>query len=237
MVITIKKYQITNPTYISNDVNQVKKNFSNYNLTEGLGEKKYKKIISKILTEIPELDEWLSDEMQKKFEHISWRKAILELHNPKNVKKNGNYLDRLIFDEIMSTFLINSKIRKTVKKVKKIKKKFDDGPMNKIQKTLNFNLTNDQLEAIEDIGKDLKNQIKKCLDCCKAMTGSGKTLVALISSYNVIYSGFQVALMAPTEILANQHFNLAKKIFDEKVNCSLLTSNTSYKERKKLLMI
>ena len=229
-----KKYQITNPTYISNDVNQVKKIFSNYNLTEGLGEKKYKKIISKILTEIPELDEWLSDEMQKKFEHISWRKAILELHNPKNVKKNGNYLDRLIFDEIMSTFLINSKIRKTVKKVKKIKKKFDDGPMNKIQKTLNFNLTNDQLEAIEDIGKDLKSN-QKMFRLLQGDVGSGKTLVALISSYNVIYSGFQVALMAPTEILANQHFNLAKKIFDEKVNCSLLTSNTSYKERKKII--
>ena len=229
-----KKYQITNPTYISNDVNQVKKIFSNYNLTEGLGEKKYKKIISKILTEIPELDEWLSDEMQKKFEHISWRKAILELHNPKNVKKDGNYLDRLIFDEIMSTFLINSKIRKTVKKLKKIKKNFDDGPMNKIQKSLNFNLTNDQLEAIEDIGKDLKSN-QKMFRLLQGDVGSGKTLVALISSYNVIYSGFQVALMAPTEILANQHFNLAKKIFDEKINCSLLTSNTSYKERKKII--
>ena len=117
------KYQITNPTHVSSDINSIKKIFTSYSLTEGLTEKKYNKIIKEVLKNIPDLDEWLSDEILKKFNYISWKKSILELHNPKNIRKKGNFLSRLIFDEILSTFLINSKIRKNIKKTKKNKKK------------------------------------------------------------------------------------------------------------------
>ena len=91
---------------------------------------------------------------------------MLELHNPKNIKKKGNFLNRLIFDEIISTFLINSRIRKTIKKIKKVSKKFDDKEFNRIINKINFELTNDQSVALDEINKDL-NQIKKCLDYCK----------------------------------------------------------------------
>ena len=65
--------------------------------------------------------------------------------------------------------------------------------------------------------------------------GSGKTIVSLISSYNVIKSGYQVAFMAPTEILAKQHLNLAKKIFKQNINIGLLTSKIDINERKKII--
>ena len=113
------KYQITNPTHISSDINSIKKIFTSYSLTEGLTEKKYNRIIYEVLKNIPNLEEWLSDKILKKFNYISWKKSILELHNPKNIKKKGNFLSRLIFDEILSTFLINSKVRKNIKKIKK----------------------------------------------------------------------------------------------------------------------
>ncbi len=229
-----KKYQITNPTHISTDVNSVKKIFTTYSLTEGLTEKKYNNIINEVLKNIPDLSEWLSDEILEKFNYISWKQAILELHESKNIKKKGNFLNRLIFDEILATLLINSKIRKSIKKIKKNKKKFDNKEFNKIKDKINFDLTNDQLSTIKEINDDLKSN-QKMFRLLQGDVGSGKTIVAFVASMNVITSGYQVCLMAPTEILAKQHFNQAKKLFDNNINISLLTSKTELKERKLIL--
>ena len=229
-----KKYQVTNPTHISSDVNSVKKVFSSYSLTEGLTDKKYNNIVKEVLKNIPDLNEWLSDEILKRFKHITWKNAILELHDPKNIKKKGNFLNRLIFDEIISTFLINSKLRNAIKKIKKTKKKFDNKEFNKIKNKINFELTNDQLIAIDQINNDLKSN-EKMFRLLQGDVGSGKTIVALIASMNVISSGFQVCLMAPTEILAIQHFKLVNRLFDKNINVKILTSKTYYKERKEIL--
>ncbi len=229
-----KKYQIINPTYVSTKSDSIKKIFSSYSLTAGLTDKKYNMVIDEVLKNIPDLDEWHNNDILKKFNYISWKKAILELHNPKNINKKGDFLNRLIFDEIISTFLINSKIRKTIRKVKKIKKKFNDSEFIKIKKKFGFELTNDQKVAINQINKDLKSN-QKMFRLLQGDVGSGKTIVALIASANVISSGFQVCLMAPTEILAKQHYSLAKKLFDKNINTKILTSKTEYSERKNIL--
>ena len=65
--------------------------------------------------------------------------------------------------------------------------------------------------------------------------GSGKTIVSLIATLNVIYSNFQVAFMAPTEILAKQHYSLAQKLFNKNIKIKLLTGKTEYKDRKIIL--
>ena len=229
-----KKYQIINPTYVSNDLNSIKKVFSTYSLTEGLTEKKYLKIINNVLKKIPNLKEWHNENILKKFNNISWKDSLLELHSPQNSDKNAPFLKRLIFDEIMSTFLINSNIRKAVKKNKKNKKNFDSIPLKEIKKKINFDLTNDQNKALEEINKDLKSN-QKMFRLLQGDVGSGKTIVALITSLNVVRSNYQVGFMAPTEILAKQHYDLAKNLFGKTVNMSLLTGKTEYKERKKIL--
>ena len=229
-----KKYQITNPTHLSEDPNSVKKIDKSYSLTEGLNNKLYNKIIQEVLKNIPNLDEWLDKETLKKFDNISWKKAVLELHDPNNINKKGNFLKRLIFDEILSTFLINSKIRKTIKKFKKEKKIFNDDFSNNIKKELSYELTSDQKNALNEINNDLKSE-EKMFRLLQGDVGSGKTIIALISCFNVVNSGYQVAFMAPTEILAYQHYNLAQSLLKDKIKIDFLTSKTDYTERKKII--
>ena len=228
------RYQITNPTNLSVNENHVKKISNVYSLTDGITEKKYNKILNEVFQKLPNLDEWLDEDVHKKFDNISWKDAIIKLHDPKNVKKKGNFLNRLIFDEILATFLINSKIRRNIKKIKKQKKIFNEENSKELINKLNFKLTNDQIKTIKEINKDLKSQ-EKMFRLLQGDVGSGKTIVALISSINVISSKFQVAFMAPTEILANQHYKLAKSLLSNKVKVSMLTSKTEYLERKKIL--
>ncbi len=228
------KYQITNPTHLSSDTNSIKKITSHYSLTEGLNEKLYNKIINQVLKNLPDLNEWLSEEVLKKFDYITWKEAILELHNPKNINKSGNFLRRLIFDEILSTYLINSKIRKIIKKTKKNKKIFDNSSYKSIEKKFKYRLTEDQITALHEINDDLASN-QKMFRLLQGDVGSGKTIVSLIACFNVISSNYQVAFMAPTEILAKQHYNLAKSIFDKKINIKLLTGKTEYLNRKIIL--
>ena len=151
--------------------------------------------------------------MLNKFGHITWNQAIKELHRPENIGKyKDNFYQRLAFDEIFSTFLVNSEIRKKIRKVKKKSKSINIKNQNSIINKLEFTLTKDQNKALNEINKDL-NSTNKMFRLLQGDVGSGKTIVSLIAALNTINSGFQVAFMAPTEILARQHYNLAKKIF------------------------
>ena len=117
------KYQLTNPKYISEDSSLIKQKHNSYSLTEGISEKVYNKIILQIMNNLPKIDEWHSRDILKKFNYINWNNSIKELHKPENIGKfKENFYQRLAFDEIFSTFLVNSEIRKKIKKIKKNKK-------------------------------------------------------------------------------------------------------------------
>ena len=226
------KYQITNPKYISENPKLIKEKHNKYSLTEGISEKVYNKIINQILSNIPTLEEWHEEYILKKFNNISWNKSIVELHKPENIGKyKSNFYERLAYDEILASFLVHSEIRKKIKKIKKQKKVFDIIQQNSILSKLKFELTNDQKKSLNEINHDLKSN-QKMFRLLQGDVGSGKTIVALSAAFNVVRSGFQVAVMAPTEILAKQHYNLAKKIFDKKIKISILSSKSEYKEKK-----
>ena len=229
------RYQITNPTYISQDSSLIETINNKYSLTDGITEKNYNKIINQILKNLPLLEEWHETEILKNFDNISWNEAIIKLHDPKNIDNyKSNFYKRLAYDEIFASFLVNSEIRKKIKKIKKTSKKFTKEPYNYITNKLNFNLTNDQNKSLEVINNDL-NSKSKMFRLLQGDVGSGKTIVALISSLNVINSGFQVALMAPTEILARQHYTLAKKLFPKNISIELLSSKSSNIEKKRIV--
>ena len=229
------KYQLTNPKYISEDSSLIKQKHNIYSLTDGISEKVYNKIINQIIDKLPFMEEWHSKNIMKKFDNINWNEAIKELHKPDNVGNyKKNFYQRLAYDEIFSTFLVNSEIRKKIKKIKKKNKILDEKKQNLLIKNLDFDLTNDQKKSLNEINKDLCSS-NKMFRLLQGDVGSGKTIVSLLSALNTINSGFQVAMMAPTEILAKQHFTLAKKIFPKNLNIKIISGKSDYKDKKDIL--
>ncbi len=228
------KYQITNPKYVSEDSSLIKQTHNKYSLTEGISEKIYNKILNQIINNLPVFNEWHSKTIISKFKNISWNNSIKELHKPENI---GNYkshfYQRLAFDEIFSTFLVNSEIRKKIRKIKKKNKVINLNKQNSIIDKLDFSLTGDQQKSLNEINKDLRSP-NKMFRLLQGDVGSGKTIVSLLAAINSINSGFQVAFMAPTEILARQHFMLAKKIFPKNINIDLISGKSKYKLKKEI---
>ena len=229
------RYQLTNPKYVSEDSSLIKQKHNSYSLSDGISEKVYNKIINQIIDKLPILDEWHSKHILAKFDNISWNDSIKNLHKPENIGKfKNNFYQRLAYDEIFSTFLVHSEIRKKIKRNKKKNKILDLAKQKKIINKLSFILTKDQFKSLGEINEDL-NSPNKMFRLLQGDVGSGKTIVSLLAAYNTVNSGFQVAIMAPTEILARQHFNLCKKIFDNELNISLISGKSDNKEKKDIL--
>jgi len=230
------RYQITNPDYVSNleKSDFIQKNIPKYHLTEGISEKSYRKIIEKVLNEIPSIEEWHNKSLIKNKKFLSWRESLLNVHNDEKNDFNSKSYRRLAFDEIFSHLIMISKNRRRIRKNKKVPKKFKNKFSNKILNNFKFNLTNCQEKAIKQINCDLKSH-SRMFRIIQGDVGSGKTIVSLIAASNVIESSFQCALMAPTEILARQHFDLAKEIFkDTNIKIAFITGKTEYREKKKI---
>jgi len=232
-----KKYQITNPTYAvpAEKESYVNKIIPKYSLTEGLTEKIYRKIIDQVLNSIVDLPEWHNKDILKKIGNVSWSKSIYDIHENEQNDLTSNYYRRLAYDEILANLLVLSQIRQRIKKFKKTKKIFNDEYSKYIIKNLPFKLTKNQVKIIEEINKDLKSDYKM-FRLLQGDVGSGKTIVALLSAANVIKAKWQVSFMAPTEILAKQHYILAKNLFKStNINIEFLTGKTDSSNRKIIL--
>ncbi len=233
-----KKYQITNPSYVVPLYKEdyVKKIIPKYSLTEGIAEKKYRGLIEQVLKNLPNLDEWHSLKVLNKIGAKSWKNSVLNLHNIKGTHNlNSVYYKRLAYDEILANLLVLSQIRKRIKKIKKKNKVFDKSLSNKIIGKLNFKLTQNQERIIHEVNRDLISDYKM-FRLLQGDVGSGKTIVSLITIANVIESGYQTAFMAPTEILAKQHYTFAKKIFTGTgVNVEFLSGKTKIYDKKIIL--
>ena len=232
-----KKYQITNPDYVTTleKKEYVIKNIPKYNLTKGINEKKYRLISEQVINEIPYITDWLHNNFIKKNDLLSWNESIKKLHTSNDSKDNkSKSYRRLVFDELCANFFTLSKNRKRIRKEKK-EKKFLKEKSNFIEKKLPFSLTISQQNVLKEINEDLLSK-KRMFRIVQGDVGSGKTIVSLLAISNVIEGGYQCALMAPTEILAKQHYELAKKIFkDVNFKIDFLTGKTEIKNKKEIL--
>ncbi len=232
-----KNYQITNPDYVTSldKKEYVVKNIPKYNLTKGINEKKYRSISEQVINQVPIINDWLDEEFINKYNLLNWNETVNKLHKTKDGKNNlSKSFRRLVFDELCANFFSLSESRKRVKK-NKLSKKFSKEKSFLIKKTLPFNLTKSQEKVLNEINEDLYSK-KRMFRIIQGDVGSGKTIVSLLAISNVIESGYQCALMSPTEILAKQHFELAVKIY-KKLNLKIdfLSGKTESKEKKKIL--
>ena len=230
-------HQITNPDYVTSLKNQeyVLKNIPKYNLTKGINEKKYRSISEQVTKNLPNVNDWLNKNFIESNNLSNWNDAIRKLHLSDESKNNkSSSFRRIVFDEILANLLTLSESRKRIKKDKN-KKIFKEEISTNLIKELPFELTKEQKRSLNEINLDLRNN-KRMFRILQGDVGSGKTIVSLLSIANVLESNHQCALMAPTEILANQHFKLAKNIFkNKKINIEFLTGKTEIKTKKKIL--
>ena len=232
-----KKFQITNPDYVKplTEADYIKQIIPKYSLTKGINEKKYRMISEQVINNLPYVEEWIENSILKKNNFLNWKENIIALHKTKDSQnKLSNSYKRLVFDEIIANLIILNKNRRKIKK-KKTKKLFNSVISKKIIKELPFRLTKSQIIVFNEINNDLKSNTRM-FRILQGDVGSGKTIVSFLVASNVIENKQQCALMAPTEILANQHFNLAKKIFSKtNVKIEFLSGKTETKIKKKII--
>ena len=232
-----KKYQITNPDYVTTLDNKeyVIKNIPKYSLTKGINEKKYRSISEQVINNLPIIEDWLDSGFIEKNKLIEWNVCIKNLHGSKDSKNSqSKSYRRLVFDELCANFLTLSENRKRIKKIKLPKKICSNNSKSIIDK-LPFELTNGQKKVLQEVNADLISN-NRMFRIIQGDVGSGKTIVSLLTVIDVIKSGYQCALMCPTEILAKQHLELSKKIFfKNNIVIDFLTGKTDFKKRKILL--
>ena len=233
------KFQITNPDYVQSidKEKDITKIMAKYPSIAGISPKTLQKIYQEEIDILKQLREWHRADFLKEMNWPTWYEAIYNLHNPKHIQdvdKQSHYYRRLAFDEIFSNLLIFSEIKKRIQKLNKESKNIDYQFLSKIYQNIPFELTNSQKKVCDEILGDI-NSRKKMLRVLQGDVGSGKTIVSLIAAYAVVKSGYQVAFLCPTELLAKQHFLLSQKIFNNLgYKIELLSGKIKISEQKNI---
>ena len=191
-----------------------------YPTTDGIQQKRLRSFVKQgieILNRNHKLVEYLPSEILSEYKLCNLEDAIQTLHNPPNYldlntlnRGLSSFQQRLAFEELLAHRLCIRKFRKVPNQVLAPSVVFEQRLHEDFLDQLPFKLTNGQESALKDILSDL-TQTTPMHRLLQGDVGSGKTVVAAIASVQVIGNGYQVALMAPTEILAEQHFNNFKK--------------------------
>lgn len=203
-----------------------------YPAKEKLTSRSISKIMKTALDELGEIEETLDDEIMQKYSLISLDKAIKNIHFPNSADDYLPARKRLIFEELLTLQLGLLKLKSNKKSETALVIK--DDYSSEFEKLLPFNLTNAQKKTISECLQDMKSKYP-CNRLVQGDVGSGKTAVAASLIYSVIKNGYQATMMAPTEILATQHYeSLLKILAPAGINIRLLTGSTPAKEKKEI---
>lgn len=206
-----------------------------YHLNQGIKRSNFKKLVDEILDNTVEIKSNVPDYLIEKYNFINKKEAVTNVHKPKDINSLKKADLHLIYEELFTFMLKVSYLKeKNASDGKFNIKSFDEDKVNNFISSLPFSLTNGQMQAVSDIKGDFLSK-KKMNRLILGDVGSGKTIVSFIALYMNMLAGYQGVLMAPTEILAVQHFNNMVGLFGDKLNIQLLTSSTKKGERNKIL--
>lgn len=206
-----------------------------YHLNQGIKRSNFKKLVDEILDNTVEIKSNVPDYLIEKYNFVNKKEAVTNVHKPKDINSLKKADLHLIYEELFTFMLKVSYLKeKNASDGKFNIKSFDEDKVNNFISSLPFNLTDGQMQAVSDIKDDFLSK-KKMNRLILGDVGSGKTIVSFIALYMNMLAGYQGVLMAPTEILAVQHFNNMKSLFGDKLNIQLLTSSTKKGERNKIL--
>jgi ATP-dependent DNA helicase RecG len=209
-----------------------------YPLTAGISGKVMTRIMGDSCKKAGELPEWLDVSLLKREKWGSWYTSLLTAHNPTDaagIPSSAKARMRLAYDELLANQLALEIMRKQTKKKKGRVMKSNGMLLNKTIKSLPYELTGAQKRSIDEIKKDMEDGAAM-MRLLQGDVGSGKTVVALLSMLIAVENGAQAALLAPTEILARQHYaGLTELSKITGVNIAILTGRDKGKSREKLL--
>tara|TARA_E500000081_G_scaffold150297_1_gene178613 strand:- start:131 stop:2194 length:2064 start_codon:yes stop_codon:yes gene_type:complete len=217
-----------------------------YPITDGLHQFRIRNFIKQSLSLLKSREiffpEILPKKILEKYNLIDINSALLNIHNPnKNISyeeitsSDNENKKRLVFEELLAHQLIFKRIRALNKRLLSFELNDNDKPIKKLINNLPFKPTKSQSEVMKEIITDMQEKTPM-MRLVQGDVGSGKTLVALFAALHAISNGYQVAFMAPTEILSEQHYQSIKLMLKEfNINIALLYSGIKAKEKEMII--
>ena len=207
-----------------------------YPLTEGLNQKSIRKIVAVVLkdylTDYPEI---LDEKLRNELELCDIKSALQNIHYPADRHSYYFARQRLAFEELLLFQISIYQKSYSINTQASVSHKEQDDLVQKVSQNLPYNLTKAQERALKEIFADMESTANMSR-LLQGDVGSGKTVVAALAAAKCVSSGFQAAIMAPTEILARQHLLSLQKIFTgSRVAIACLTSGTNMTARSQIL--
>ena len=205
-----------------------------YHLTSGLSNKNISTYVNLgLIMYGKNVIDYIPNYLQEKYKFVNKKTALNIVHNPSDLDKLNIIIKRLKYEELFNFMAKINYLKEQNKKENGLSRNITEDDINGFYKLLPFKLTTDQDKVIHEIVRDLNS--KKVMNrLLQGDVGSGKTVVSIAAMYFNKLSGYQSALMAPTEILATQHFNNIKKLLGKKIEVRLLIGSLAKKEKDKI---
>lgn len=205
-----------------------------YHLVERITNQKLSLWIEEAISKVKPKRSILPKFIEEKYHFLSKEESIKEIHHPTSSVRLKKARVRFKYEELFEFLFKMTVLKEERKKDIGFSRHIDKKQVEQFMNSLSFSLTEDQKKAVDDILNDLENQYRMNR-LIQGDVGSGKTILAFIASYMNFLSGYQTAFMAPTEILATQHYLQAKKLLEPfGVHVVLLTGKLKMSEKKKL---